>query len=401
MAKTKIITGLDVGTSSIKTIVAQQNLDQSSIEILGTAIVPSKGLRKGIVIDIDQTSKDIRESIQKVQDLSGENIDSVCVNLNGSHIFGVLGQGSVVTSRADQRISQEDINRVLQAAQTVSLSPNKEILHVFPKEFIIDQDKGIKNPLNLCGLKLEVETLIFGGFSPYIKNLTTAVLNAGLKINDLIISPLAIARAVLTNRQKELGVAIIDIGAETTNLAVFEEGNLIHVAVFPLGGSSFTSDIAICFRIDIDIAERIKLEYGISSPEFVDKKEKIEISEISIPLSFPRTELAEIIEARFLEIFDLINKELKKISKNIFLPAGIILTGGGAKIPNIVDLARKELKLPCQIGFSQEVSPEIEDISLFSALGLALWDKDLKKEKPPFGKEIISKFKKIFKVFIP
>ncbi len=402
MPKSSIIAGLDVGTSSIKTIIAQKIPDQALIEILGTGIVSTGGLRKGVVIDIDQVAKNIKESVQKAQTLSGKNIDSVCVNLNGSHIFGTSGQGSVVISRADQKISQEDIDRVLQAAQAISLSPNKEILHVFSKEFIIDQNERVKNPLNLGGVKLEVETLILGGFSPYIKNLTTAVLNAGLRINDLIISPLAVSRAVLTDRQKELGVVVIDIGAETTSLAVFEEGNLIYVAVFPLGGSFFTNDIAICLRTDIDIAERIKLEYGVASPEFIDKKQKIEISEIPIPLSFSQKELAEIIEARFLEIFDLINKELKKISKNTFLPAGVILTGGGAKIPKIVEMARKELKLPCQIGFCQEIIPEIEDISLFSCLGLTLRDKDLKEEKSfsPLTR-IVSKLKKTFKNLIP
>ncbi len=398
MSKTNIIAGLDVGTSSIKTIIAQENSDQPLVEVLGVGVVPTGGLRKGVVTDIDQVTKNIMESVQKAQDLSGEKIDSACVNLNGNHIFETSGQGSVIISRADQKISQEDIDRVLQEAQAISLSPNKEILHVFPKEFIIDQDEKIKNPLNLSGMKLEVETLILGGFSPYVKNLTTAVLNAGLKINNLIISPIAVSRAVLTDRQKELGVILIEIGAETTSLAIFEEGNLIHVAIFPLGGSFFTNDIAICLRADVDIAEKIKLEYGVASPEFVSKKEKIEISEISVPLSFFQKELAEIIEARFLEIFDLINKELKKISKNTLLPAGIVLTGGGAKIPGVVEMARKELKLPCQIGFSQEVVSGIEDISLFSSLGLALSDKDLKEEKKP---SIVSKLKKILKNFIP
>ena len=402
MSKTNTITGLDIGTSSIKTIVAQKILDQPLVEVLGIGVVSTGGLRRGVVIDIDQVTKNIEESVQKAQTLSGKKINSVCVNLNGSHIFGTSGQGSVIISRADQKISREDIDRVLQAAQAISLSPNKEILHVFPKEFIIDREERIKNPLNLSGVKLEVETLILGGFSPYIKNLTTAVLNAGLKINDLIISPLAVSRAVLTNRQKELGVAVVDMGAETTSLAVFEEGNLIHIAVFSLGGSFFTNDIAVCLRTDIDIAERIKLEYGVACPEFINKKEKIEISEIPAPLSFSQKELAEIIEARLLEIFDLINKELKKISKNTFLPAGVILTGGGAKIPRIVEMARKELKLPCQIGFCQEAVPEIEDISLFSSLGLALCDKDLKEEKrSSIADWIVAKLKKILKSLIP
>jgi len=249
-----------------------------------------------------------------------------------------------------------------------------------------------------------VQTLILGGFTPYIKNLTQAILRTDIEIEDLVLSPLASARAVLTPRQKELGVAVVDIGAGTTELAVFEEGELLHLAIIPVGSAHITNDIAIGLKTDVDVAERIKLEFGITLPQGTEKKEMIDLSEsLGEPLTFPRKELADIIEARLSEIFDLINKELKNISRAQLLPAGIVLTGGGAKLPKIKELAKKELRLPTRIGSPEEFTSTIENPSFSVCAGLVLWGQDLETEKPSsfFKKGLISKFKKIFKAFIP
>ena len=254
------------------------------------------------------------------------------------------------------------------------------------------------------GIRLEIQTLILGGFTPYIKNLTEAILGADIGIEDLVLSPLASARAVLTPRQKELGVAVADIGAGTTGLAVFEEGDLIHLAIIPVGSSHITNDIAIGLKTDIDTAERIKLEFGIALPQGTEKREMVDLSEsLGEPLAFSRRELAEIIEARLSEIFDLINKELKNISRAQLLPAGVILAGGGAKLPKIKELAKKELRLPARLGYPEEFTTQIEDPSFSVCCGLVLWGQDLEAEKPSsfFKKGPASKIKRIFKAFIP
>jgi len=402
--KGEIITGLDIGTSQIKTLVALKKPEQSKLEILAQVSTPSSGVRKGVVFNIEDVSKGIKKSIREVERISRQKIKEAYCGLGGSHIFVAPNQGVVAVSRADQTISQEDIDRAMLAAQAFSLPQNKEILHILPKEFIIDGEGGNKNALGMKGIRLEVQTLILGGFTPYIKNLTQAILRTDIEIEDLVLSPLASARAVLTPRQKELGVAVVDIGAGTTELAVFEEGELLHLAIIPVGSAHITNDIAIGLKTDVDVAERIKLEFGITLPQGTEKKEMIDLSEsLGEPLTFPRKELADIIEARLSEIFDLINKELKNISRAQLLPAGIVLTGGGAKLPKIKELAKKELRLPTRIGSPEEFTSTIENPSFSVCAGLVLWGQDLETEKPSsfFKKGLISKFKKIFKAFIP
>jgi len=409
MARAHLITGLDIGTSAIKTLVAQKSLN-SELEVISQVQEPASGTRKGVVIDTEEVSNILENILERVKTETGARINSVYLNVGGSHIFSTSSHGLVSVSRADQKISEEDVNRVLQAAQTFSLPSNKEIFDVFPREFIVDGEKGIKEALGMQGVRLEAEVLVLGGFSPYLKNLTQAVLNSNLQILDMIPSPISSARACLSPRQKELGVAILDIGAGTSGLAVFEEGDLIHLAIFPIGSGSITNDIAIGLKTDIDVAERIKIEYGsclLSPPKASRKKEKIEIGGLE-PLVFSQKQLVSIIEARVSEIFDQVNKELKKISREKLLPAGVVLTGGGSKLPKIVDLAKKELKLPCRLGkpqgFLDATLPPPKDPSLATVCGLVLEGADLETERPPsmFRRtNLLSKLKRIFKIFIP
>jgi cell division protein FtsA len=405
MARGHLITGLDIGTSAIKTLVAQKKSD-AGLEVVSQISELATGTRKGVVIDPEEVSNVLKNILEKIKTEAGTRINSVYLNVGGSHIFSTSSHGLVSVSRADQKISEEDVNRVLQAAQTFSLPSNKEIFDVFPREFIVDGEKGIKEVLGMQGVRLEAEVLVLGGFSPYLKNLTQAVLNADLQILDMIPSPISSARACLSPRQKELGVAVLDIGAGTSGLAVFEEGDLIHLAIFPIGSANITNDIAIGLKTDIDVAERIKIEYGSSllkSKKTSRKKEKIEIGEPE-PLIFSPKQLANIIEARVSEIFDQVNKELKKISREKLLPAGVVLTGGGAKLPKIVELAKKELKLPCRLGKPQGFLDLEKDPSLATVCGLVLEGAELETEKSPSifrGTNLFSKFKKIFKIFIP
>lgn len=404
MAKNHIITGLDIGSSTIKVLVAQKKPKESDLEVLGMAEEISSGVRKGVVINPTEVTEILQRLFKKIDSVYPvRNIISngVYVNIGGSHIFSTTSRGLVSASRADQKISPEDIERVLQAAQTFSLPFNREILEVFPKEFIIDGERGIKEPLGLQGVRLEVEVLVLAGFAPYIKNLTTAVLNSGLQINDLVFSPIASSRAILTPREKELGVCFLDIGAGTTSLAVFEEGELLHIAILPIGSAHITNDIAIFLKSDIDIAERIKLEFGNLFPES-DKKEKIKISEEET-LIFSQKQLAKIITARVSEIFGEANRELKKISRQNLLPAGVVLTGGGARLPKIRELAKKEFRVSCRIGKPKGFSPSQDDPRLATVCGLILGGEDLEEERRfSFSRKGIgSKIKRIFRIFIP
>ncbi len=402
MSKPYIINALDIGSDSIKLLTVSKKSGEADFEILSHNQQTSLGIRKGVVIDVLKVAEIISSLKEKAEQDCGQRIDNVYANIGGGHIFCTSSRGLVSVSRADQKISEEDIARVLQAAQAISLPSNKEIIEVFPKEFIVDGEGGVKNAIGMEGVRLEAETLILCGFSPYLKNSSQSILKSGLQINYLTLAPLDSARAVLTPREKELGVCILDIGAGTTGLAVFEEGNLIHTAVFPIGSGHITSDIAICLKTDIDTAEKIKLEFGNCLVPSKDKK-KIRI-EGEEPLIFSKKALKDIIEARVSEIFAISNKELKKISRQRLLPAGVVLTGGGAKLPGIKELAKKELKLPCRIGVSQ-ISPAFqEDPSLSSLYGLILEGVDSEEEQGNFpnpGKGIRNKLKKMFRMFIP
>jgi len=400
MAKSSIITGLDIGSSEIKVLVVAQKDDSLEIEVMSQVKLPSFGVRRGVIIDPDKVSNIIQSLFDKIKVEIGQQINSVYVNINGSHLFSVSSRGMVAVSRADQKISETDIDRVLQSAQTISLSSNKEILEVFPKEYIVDGEEGIKEPIGMQGGRLETEVLILGGFSPYKKNLTQTILNAELQILDVIPSSIASASAVLLPRQKELGVAVLDIGAGTSELAVFKEENLIHLAVFPIGSANITDDIAIGLQTDINTAETIKIEHGNCFLKGSSKKEKIE-TEQGV-LIFSQKMLSKIIEARVSDIFEQTQEELKKISKQGLLPAGLVLTGGGAKLAGIVELAKKKLKLPCRIGKPLSFSG-LNDPSYAAVCGLVLQGFDLENERIEQGiwTIIIAKLKKIFKIFIP
>jgi cell division protein FtsA len=399
MAKGRIITGLDIGTSAIKALVVFDDLKEEKIQVLSQIKENSFGVRRGVVVNIEEVAEIIASLLSKAREETGQKIDEVFVNLGGSHIFCQPSRGLVSVSRADQKISQEDIERAINAAQIFPLSPNKEILEIIPREFIVDGENGIKDPLNLKGVRLEVDALAVGCFSPYLKSLTQAVLAAGVQIGDIFLTPLASAQAVLKPREKELGVALLDIGAGTSSFAVFEEGNLLYTIILPVGSANITNDIAIYLKTDIDMAERIKLEFGSCLPRNGNKKERIKSEFSSEPLIFSRKNLVDIIQIRVKQIFSQVAKELKKISKYGALPSGIVLTGGGAKLPRIVDLAKKELKLPCRLGLPQGLSSFQEDSSFSTALGLVLLARQSHDHSSRVRSGFGEKIKKIFRIF--
>lgn len=358
---------MDVGTHSIKMAVLQQRGEGGDPEILGFGEEISSGVRKGAVVKIEEVTKKIQTLKDRLSAISGQKIREVVVSVGGSHIFCVPSHGIVAVSRADGQISSEDVDRVLQAAQAFSLPSNKDILDVFPQQFMVDEEEQVKEVVGMKGVRLEADVLAVCGFTPYIRNLHEAVLGADLDIRATVPTSLMSSPAVLTPQQKEVGVATLDLGAGTTGLAVYEQGDLIHTAVFPVGSENITNDIAIGLRCEPDIAERIKVGFG--SSQRGKRGERVEIAEGKF-LAVSQKLLRRIIEARVKEIFQLVNKELKQISRQGMLPGGVVLVGGGAKLPKIVEEAKRELKVTVKLGKPQGVVSLQSDPAFLGVIGL-------------------------------
>lgn len=305
MPKEEIICGLDIGSSRIRVLVGKKIEEQSKPHIIGIGESSSSGIRRGQVVDIEEAVSSISAALEQAERTSGVPIEHAYVNIGGGHIASVRSKGVIAVSRADNEISEEDLARSLEAAQAISIPANMEILHVIPKNFTVDGASGIKDPVGMTGVRLEVEANILQGASSFIKNLTKCVTRCGLDIDELVVSPLACASASLTKRQKELGVMVLDIGAGTCGLCVFEEGDLLHLAILPVGSSHITSDLAIGLRCSIDTAEKVKLEYGRAQASEVEKREEVDLSKIDPHEEgmVSKKQIAEIIEARLSEIF--------------------------------------------------------------------------------------------------
>jgi len=418
MRRSDITVGLDVGSSQVRLVVAAR--EEERWRVLGSGKALCNGLRKGVVVDIEETTNAINKAAEVAERIAGVPIEKAVINIGGSHVNATPSKGVVAVSRADGEVSQEDVERVLASAQSI-ISPdtaaNREIIHVVPRSFSLDNQSEIRDPVGMNGMRLEADALIITSSTPYIRNLSKCVNQAGIEIAGAVASPLAAAESVLNRRQKELGVVVIDIGVGTTDIAVYEEDQLIYIATLPVGSGHITNDIAIGLKTSIEVAEKVKREYGSAVAKDVSVKKEINLSRISKNEegSIKAKEIAEIIEARMEEIFNLVNKELKKIKRDGMLPAGAVLTGGGAKLPGIVDLAKKELHLPAQVGFPirmEGVGDALDDPSYAVVTGLILWEQvergsgrerlisNLADRIPDFMKSV-HKMKDWFKTFLP
>lgn len=378
MASRDIIVGIDIGSSSVRTVITRVFPEEEKPRIIGVGFANSTGVRKGVITDLEEATKSINESVEQAERTSGVAVSQALVSIGGNHITSQHSKGVVAVGRADGEVAEDDIERVINAAQAISIPANKEIIHIIPENYTLDDSKNIKDPLHMNGVRLEVDAMIVEGSTPFIRNLTKCFDQAGIEISDFVLAPLAAAKATLTKRQRELGVVLVDIGGGTTSLAVFEENNLIHTNILPIGGNHITNDIAIGLRTSIDVAERVKLEYGNALPREIGKKEEINLAEIDANEEgiVSRYHVAEIIEARLEEILILANKELRAIGREKLLPAGVVLTGGTAKIPGIVDLAKSTLGLPAQTGFPMQLGgliDKVDEPTFVTVIGLILW----------------------------
>lgn len=377
MAKEQYIVGLDIGTHTIRVVQAKVDID-GRLNVIGASAQNATGIRKGVIVDIDEAVSSISSALEKVERMTGVPVSRATVSIGGSHITCMDSRGVIAVSRADGEITESDIIRVIDASQAISIPPNREVIHVIPKSFTLDGQTGIKDPLGMTGIRLEVETIIIHGGLPFIKNLTRAITQAGLEVDELVLSPLASAQSMLSKRQKELGVVLIDFGAGTTSLAIYEENNLLHSVCLPVGSMHITNDIAIGLRTTIETAEKVKLHAGLANVLAVNPRDEVILSQYDPEESgsVARAEVVEIIEARLEEIFDLCQKELKKVNRDGKLPAGVVLTGGGSHLPGMLEFAKDKLRLPASFGELQNISTVIDmvaDPSFAAACGLVLW----------------------------
>ncbi|MBI5733867.1 MAG: cell division protein FtsA [Candidatus Kerfeldbacteria bacterium] len=411
MPSNNIISGLDIGSTAIRIAVAQISSSEQ-VQIIGLAEVPAEGISKGVVVSIEDAVTAISTCLEKVERMIGAPVEHAWVSINGSHIVSQSSRGVIAVAKPNGEIGEDDVTRVVEAAQAVATPPNYEILHVLPRTFSVDSQSSIKDPVGMTGVRLEVEAQIIQGQSVQIKNLTKCVYRTGVDIDDLVLGILANAEAVASKRQKELGVAIVNLGGSTTSLLVCEDGDALQVAVLPVGSGHITNDLAICLRTSIDVAERLKVDYGQAVPEEVGKREEINLNEFSSEEEVvSRRQVAEIIEARLEEIFDLVDKELSKIDRSGKLPAGVILTGGGAKLPGIIDLAKRKFRLPATLGYPLDlVSPldRINDLGFSTVLGLVKWGAAQQAAtskgshwRLPGVAQVSTRLKKFFQALIP
>ncbi len=377
MIKQKYITVLDIGSSFVRVVVAEV-IPGEKPRVVGVGRTQSLGMRKGVIIDLEDVVKSIRSSVEKAERMSGVQIEDVFVSVGGSHLRCVSTKGVIGVSKADGEVTEDDVERVIDSSQAINLTHNYEILHIIPQSFSLDDQRGIREPVGMTGVRLEMKGVVITGFTPYLRNIAKCISQANLDLNGFIAAPLAVAKAILNKRQQELGVVSIDIGGETTSLAVFEERELVYLSVLPIGANHITNDVAIGMRTAIDVAEKAKLKYGSAIPQEINKNEKINLANLCSDEEgvVSRRHIAEIIEARVEEIFQLVEKELKKINRSALLPAGAVLTGGGSCLYGMIDLAKENLKLPAQVGFPSGLSglvDKIDDPSCSVVAGAVLW----------------------------
>ncbi|HQL52987.1 MAG TPA: cell division protein FtsA [Candidatus Magasanikbacteria bacterium] len=389
MAKRKvqseIITGIDIGSTAVRVAVGKivnLNNSDSELQILAISEVNSEGVNKGNIASIEESVSAISHALEQAERMVGLPIEHAWVSISGTHINSQESKGVVAIAKSDGEIAEEDLERAVNAAKTVATPLNYEILHVLPKSFCVDGQTGIKDPVGMTGVRLEVDTKIIQGQASNIKNITKTVYRTGIDIDDLVFSILACGEAVVSQRQKDLGVAVVNIGGATTSLVVYEEGDIIHAKVLPVGSEHITNDLAIGLRTSIDVAEKLKIDYGHCVPQDINKKELIDLASVGADIKeeVSLRYVAEIIEARMEEILEKVDFELESIGRSGLLPAGVVFTGGGAKISGLIELAKNKLGLPASLGYSLDISglsEKVGDLSFTTAVGLVKWGANL------------------------
>jgi cell division protein FtsA len=377
MPKNNYIVGLDIGTKKVAAIIGEITEDRK-IEVIGIGTAESKGLRKGVVVNLETTTAAIKKAQEEAELMAGVEIDSAFVGLSGAHIKSFNSRGVIAVSGKNREITREDIRRVIDQSRAVSIPPDRDVIHVIPQEFVVDEQDGIKAPLGMSGIKLEVNVHIVTSAITSVQNLKTCVERAEIEIEQIVLNQIATAASVLTHDEKELGVGLIDIGAGTTEVAIFERGSLWYTSIIPIGGDNFTNDIAVGLRTPIPEAEKIKKKFGCVSVPAVEEQETIEVPSVGKgrkPRVLSRQILSDIIQPRAEEIFRLVDGDIKRMGYEKSLNSGIVLTGGTALLEGLEEVAEEIFDLPVRRGDPTGVSGLIDRVSTpdyATAVGLVL-----------------------------
>ncbi len=394
MAKGKIIAGIDIGTSKVCTLITSVS-DEEKINVIGVSSVPSRGLRKSQIVDIEDAIESITESVESAERMAGYSINSAFISVGGIHIASQNSKGVVAVAEPEGEIDGADVARVIEAARAISLPSAREILHVIPRDFIVDSQEGIKDPVGMTGVRLEAEAHIITGSSTAMRNLSKCVGEIGISVQGLVFCGLSASESVLSETERELGVVLVDLGGGSTSLSVFVEGSLAHSAVIPIGARNITNDLAIGMRVSLDSAEKIKLALSQNrkSPVFpnedtkaeklerkTDAGDEIDLTKIGIKEEITtasyKTLVDGIIRPRLNEIFTMVGMELKKSGFGGQTPAGVVLTGGGALTVEVVNACKRTLAMPTRIGIPKGLSgliDEIRDPAFAAVTGLILY----------------------------
>lgn len=395
MAKERIIVGIDVGSSKIASIVASST-PEGTLTVIGVATVPSKGIRKGQVVDIDEAVSSMSECLEKAERMAGVTVGSAYVTVGGSHISSVNSRGVVAVAGTENEITDEDVQRVTEAARAISIPSSREIIHVIPRDFVVDSQEGIKDPVGMTGVRLEVETHIISGAATSLRNLVKCVQQIGVDVEGLVFSGVATAESTLTDTEKELGVALVDVGGGTTDVSLFVDGSISHSVVIPIGGKNITNDLAIGLRSSLETSEKIKIalfeqskkvEFGGEDKDSKEKSDVLDVSKFGIAEDLgtlsKKTLLDGIIKPRLTEIFTLIGMEIKRSGYAGLLPAGLVVTGGAAKTVGVETIGKEVLRMPARIANPSGVSGIIDEVSsseYSASVGLLIYGEKLSTE---------------------
>ncbi|HSE61673.1 MAG TPA: cell division protein FtsA [Candidatus Saccharimonadales bacterium] len=381
--------GVDVGTTTVRCVIGTIDGASPGPTIVGVGTAPNNGMRKGVVVNIVNTAQAIDRALDEAERMSGHQVESASIAINGSHIMAMSSKGVIAVNSQNQEITDEDLARAQEAATVVQLPANREILQVTPRNYQLDGQENIKDPLGMSGVRLEVDAHVITALSPHVKNVYKSFEMTQTHVNTLLVAGIASAKAILTPQQMENGVAVIDFGGTTTSVVVFEEGDLQHVAVLPMGSVNITNDLAIGLRTDLDIAEAVKLEHASATPAGKDAPKTVEYKHGDDTHTFDTKDLDMIVGARLDEIFELVDKELASIDRSGKLPGGIVLTGGGANLRHLAEYAKHKLRLPVRVAqFSSlsGMSDRVAKPEFATAIGLMMADMSHMGEAPAGGK---------------
>jgi cell division protein FtsA len=373
----RYVVGLDIGTTKISCVVAEVK-ENGDARVVGLGRAPSRGLRKGLVVNLDATVDAVKTAVEEAELMAGVSVELATVGIAGGHIRSFNSRGVVAVSGRDRTVSREDVRRVMEAAKAVSIPPDREILHVLPQEFVLDDHGGISSPIGLVGSRLEANVHIITAATTSVQNLVTCANRAGIEVRDTVLEQLAASESVLTEDERELGVALIDMGGGTTDLAIFEKASIWHTAVLPVGGDHFTNDLAVGLRTPIPDAERLKTKHGCALAMMVEENEAVEVPTVGgrKPRLLSMQVMAEILEPRAEEIFTLIREEIARAGFEKALNAGVVLAGGGSLLPGMTEVAEQVFDLPVRHGQPRGAQGMIEPSAgpqHSTAVGLALY----------------------------